>query len=586
MRKSKSPVRRGGPTIVEAVPNGYSSSRWTLLALGLIALTAIAAYSNSFSGVFILDDIPQIVDNLHIRRLWPIRPVLFPPISHSNMVGGRPVVNFTLAVNYAFGGAKPWGYHAANLAIHILAAWLLWGIVRRTLAAPATLLATTIALIWAVHPLQTESITYVIQRSEALMGLFFLLTLYCFIRGAESNRPIYWNIVAAAACALGMATKEVMVTAPAIVLLYDRTYLAGSFREAWRRRRGLYSVLAATWLIVPALLLSTGFYGGTTGFAVKGFTWQSYLLTESAVLAYYLRLAFWPVGLCLDYGWLPARSLSEVFVPASLIAGLLALTVWALTRRPAWGFLGAWFFVILAPTSSVVPIQDAAFEHRMYLPLAAVATCAVLGVFFLGRQLVDRKMLSLPTARFVGVSLTLAVVVLFAILTFSRNVDYSNVVLIYESTVAAAPHNKRAQGNLGAVLIEHGRYAEAVEPCRKAIYENIVPDQTNKMFLLGFAKAYANLGVALLGSGQSDEAIPYLQQALELSGGSEPTMLDTMAAAYAKSGRFAEAVQTAEKALQLALQQNNRALAESIQAKLQHYESGTPMPATAPSAPK
>ena len=112
-----------------------------------------------------------------------------------------------------------------------------------------------------------------------------------------------WYIAATVSCLLGMATKEVMATAPVIVLLYDRTFLAGSFREAWRRRYGLYLALAATWGVVALLLISTGFHGGDTGFAVQGFTWWSYLLTQPGVIVHYLRLAFWPAGLCLDYGW-------------------------------------------------------------------------------------------------------------------------------------------------------------------------------------------------------------------------------------------------------------------------------------------
>ena len=120
-----------------------------------------------------------------------------------------------------------------------------------------------------LHPLQTEAVTYVVQRTEALVGLFYLLVLYCVIRGATSRRPIVLVPRGRAACVLGMATKEVMATAPLLVLLYDRTFLAGSFREAWRRRYGLYLALAATWGVVVALLISTGFHGGTTGFAVQ-----------------------------------------------------------------------------------------------------------------------------------------------------------------------------------------------------------------------------------------------------------------------------------------------------------------------------
>ena len=255
----------------------------------LLPLAALAAWSNSFHGAFVLDDIPTIVSNPSIRRLGDVGAVLSPP-KMGLPVTGRPLVNLTLALNYAVSGTQVWSYHALNLVIHVLAGLTLFGIARRTLRlcsgqvpnqgqtagdvgrghptpsqspgraasgdaalqSDATSLALAMALLWTVHPLQTEAVTYVVQRAESLMGLLYLLTLYCFIRGTESdaNRAdsrnaripghqggASWYALAFLACLLGMATKEVMVSAPLIVLLYDRTFLAGSFRAAWRQRR-------------------------------------------------------------------------------------------------------------------------------------------------------------------------------------------------------------------------------------------------------------------------------------------------------------------------------------------------------------
>ncbi len=179
-----------------AVSAGRFSGWAILAALALILLAAVAAYHNSLAGPFIFDDASWIKDNSNIQHLWPIWPVLFP--SHATLVGGRPVVSLTLAINYALGGLNVWGYHALNLAIHVLAAWTLLGVIRRTLLLPrlrerfgsvATPLALAAVILWMVHPLQTESVTYIIQRTEALMGLLYLLTLYCFLRGAEGTVP-------------------------------------------------------------------------------------------------------------------------------------------------------------------------------------------------------------------------------------------------------------------------------------------------------------------------------------------------------------------------------------------------------------
>ena len=162
---------------------------WMPVALVTLCLVA---YHNSFTGPFIFDDVRSIRDNPTIRHLWPIGQCLHPPHQHGLTVEGRPLINLSLAINYALGRQKVWGYHALNLAVHILAGLTLLGVVRRTLQQPRLLgcfgraangLALTIAILWAVHPLQTESVTYVIQRAESIMGLFYLLTLYCFIRG-------------------------------------------------------------------------------------------------------------------------------------------------------------------------------------------------------------------------------------------------------------------------------------------------------------------------------------------------------------------------------------------------------------------
>ncbi len=285
--------------------NRAAGSGAIALAAGAIVLATAAAFSSSFRGAWIYDDMPAIVENPTIRQLWPVWKPLCPPLG-GKAVSGRPLLNLSLAINYAISGNEVWSYHAANLVIHVLAALTLFGILRRTLllptvrdrlgsAAVAVPLAAVIALLWALHPLQTESVTYITQRAESLMGLFYLLTLYCFIRGSRGHPifasakigtvptirgecrgsgvrgqgtgrdsrpsssilpPVAWYAASVTACLLGMATKEVMISAPLIVLLYDRTFCAGSFRQAWRRRPGFYAALACTWLLLGWLVLS------------------------------------------------------------------------------------------------------------------------------------------------------------------------------------------------------------------------------------------------------------------------------------------------------------------------------------------
>jgi len=250
----------------------------------VVAVAAgLLAYHNSFTGSYFHDDFGSIIENPTIRQLWPIWKPLSPPYGTGWTVGARPLINLSVAVNYALGGYNVWGYHALNLAVHILAGLALLGIVRRTLlhrarfCAAADELALAIAVLWMVHPLQTQAVTYIIQRSESMMGLFYLLTLYCFIRGVESplmeNGKWFmgdgswrlgarlWYGLSVAACASGMTCKQVMVSAPVMVLLYDRAYVSGTFREAWRRRWPLYVGLASTWVLLGLVLVLGGTFG-------------------------------------------------------------------------------------------------------------------------------------------------------------------------------------------------------------------------------------------------------------------------------------------------------------------------------------
>jgi len=396
---------------------------WRRLLPLLIIAGGLAAYANSFDKAFVFDDEKQIVNNERLRDLSNL----------SRVIGGRrPVTDLTLAVNYHFHELDVSGYHVVNLTVHILAALTLYGIVRRTLmlesmrgrfGRASPWIALSVALIWVVHPLQTQSVTYLIQRAESLMGLFYLLTIYCVVRGATSDRRWVWSVAAAVACGLGMGSKAVMVTAPIAVLLYDRVYLSGSLGELFKRRWPLYVMLCATWGVLGTTrvlpqVMSSSKPNATVGFSVKQITPVQYLVTQPDVLRKYLKLSFWPATLCLDYSWdapidgeTGEIDWSRVALPGTVIVALLGITVWLLITRPKLGFVCAWFFLILAPTSSIVPIKDVIFEHRMYLSLASVVTLTVVVAYLLLRELTARRPSGSNVRMAVGTSLCAVVVV-------------------------------------------------------------------------------------------------------------------------------------------------------------------------------
>jgi len=505
--------------------NSDSFRRWGLVGAPAIVLAVAAVYANSFAGVFVLDDNHAIVRNMDIRRLTPVGPVLRSP---------RPVLSLSLALNYRAGGLNLWGYHAANLAIHVVAALALYGVLRRTfrrrrvrrrLGGAAMPAALAIALIWAVHPLQTGAVTYVIQRAESMMGMFFLLTLYCAIRGMSARTPVGWFAAAALCCALAMGAKEVAVVAPLIVLAWDRVFRGRSLGAILRRRRLLYVLLAAAWVVILVrLTMRPG--PDSAGFASTRWTPVSYALTQPGVILRYLGLAFVPVGQCLDYAVGPARGFGQIVPPAVAVAAIVAATVWALRRRPAWGFAGLWLGLILAPTSSVMPISDAMFEHRMYLPLAAVVSVTVVAAVLLARRVA-------PAWRgrgVVGMAAAVAVTAVLGVASVRRNALYHDELAMYRDVVAKAPHNARAHRNLGVALDRRGRTAEGLVHLAEAV--RLQPDSPY---------ALNNYAFGLRKMGRTGEAIAVWEKALSIKP-DLPEALHGVGVAYTRQGRYAEAL--------------------------------------------
>ncbi len=513
-----------------------TDSRRTLASVTLLLVVGLGIYPNSFQGVFLFDDVEHIVENSRIRSLWPLSERIFHSI--------RPVAILSLAINYAISGLHVWSYHTVNLAIHLAAAVTLFGIVRQTLRLPrlrdrygnaATPLALTVALLWVVHPLQTEAVTYIIQRVESLMGLCYLISLYGLIRGARAPAQRGWYAVVILACLAGMATKAVMVTAPVVLLFYDAVFLSRSVRGALRARPMLYLGLAATWgMLIWLLVLAPQDYATNAGYDVQGLSAMSYARTQPWVLLHYLRLAFWPHPLILDYGplmlseqWAAVSSGGVALLSTLAIMALLGATGWALRRRPELGFLGTCFFLILAPTSSVIPLIDPLFEHRMYLPLAAVITLVVLGVHHgLGVLLRSRARLR----RLLATALVAGAVVVYGGRTVQRNADYHDAVSFWQDVIAKRPANLRAYNTLADALLVEGRFEEAAAYATKAI--QLRP---------GYADAHHCLGNALIKQGKYEEGMAHLTEALRL----DPKVSSVhynLGLTLAKQGRLEEAV--------------------------------------------
>jgi len=557
------------------------ASALSVLNLGLaagVAVAGILCYAHTQGGAFVFDDDHSILDNPYILNLWPInRAMSAPPQS---TLAGRPVASLSLALNYAVSGCDVWSYHIFNILIHILAGLTLFGIIRRTLETErlrerfgrhSASLAWAAATIWVVHPIQTESVTYIIQRTESMMGLFYLLTLYSAIRAMQSGKPLMWSAVSVICCGLGMGTKEVMVTAPLLVLLYDRTFAAGSFKSALRRRWGLYASLAATWGILVSLVWS-GPRSDSVGFSF-GASLLDYALNQGIVIMHYLRLSLWPSSLCLDYNWPIQKNLAKIIPPLLMVCGMAAVVIWGLIRNRTWSYPAAWFFAVLAPTSSFVPIIDLIFEHRMYLPLAGLAVLLVIAGYLLWGYVGGLLWWSKRAGFLAGAVSTVIIVIALMVVTILRNSDYNSTTLIWQKALDVSPNNPRAYTNLAAAYGGLGQYNEALEACTQAIklksdcaeaysnlgniyvrlgkYEDVITASEKTIKLRpNFAEAYNNLGFAYGQLGRYDEAVAACSMAVKL----KPYLAEAycnLGASYNKLDRSIEAIQQCKEAIRL-----------------------------------
>ncbi len=521
------------PAVEEALPQGIEAPWWLPL---LIVAAGLIAYANSFAGQFMLDDVKEIWLNTKIQSLTPITDLLF----HQR----RPVVALTLALNYAVGGTKDLeGYHVVNLAVHLMAGLVLFGLVRRTLLLDrfkkldprsAPWIAAAVAVSFVVHPLQTQSVTYLIQRAESIMALFYLLTIYCVLRSHGSMRSTAWYAAAVFCCGLGMASKAVMVTAPVMVFLFDAIFLSRSWLEPIRRRWPLYAGLAATWFV----LVGTGVVGGvlsqtpsatnTVGFSYTGATPLEYALSQPKVVLRYLSLSFWPAGQCLDYSWPVASSPADYAVPLLFLSLLLGGTLLGLLKRSWVGFCGAWFFLILMPTSSFIPIKDVIFEHRMYLPLAAVIVLVVLGARKILSSMLAPIVVDAQSRLYVSIGITLVASGSLAVVSLVRNNLYAGRVQMYNDVVQKYPLNIRAWNNLGTAYRTKSAKDEAFEKYRRkfpgktqAEFRQMLTDKALSAYSKAieidpeFASALANIGSVLEARRQFPEAMLYYQRALK-----------------------------------------------------------------------
>lgn len=536
-----------------------SNSGRVAIHLGIIALLCGFAYSNTFNVPFVFDDKPNIINNPIIRNLsyytHPGEARKFSGFAEYPVFRSRYVGSLTFALNYAIHGLDVRGYHALNLAVHIGTAIFLYLFIRAMFETPR-LQASPIdrpqrdmtalfgSMLFALHPIQTQAVTYIIQRFASLASFFYILAIFGYIRFrlSETKTPrILWYSLAIAASILAAKTKEIAITLPIILALAEWLF----FDDSPRRRILRLLPFALAMLVVPLTLANLDSPVDEM-FAKMGnrplYSRLQYIAIEMPVMVTYLRLLIAPINQRLDYVYPIAKGFFEPKVMIALIFHLIVLGLSAVSiarlRRNRSIFtiipLGIfWFYITLLPESGMIPIRDVIFEHRLYLPSMGIAVAVAVGISGLYSGLGKKW-------RTVILVFCTAVVVALGAATWSRNAVWKSEVSIWEDVVKKEPSNTRASNNLCEALIAVKDYNKAAHYAERAVALDPSASGT-----------FNNLGIAYAALGQYGNAIDNYKKAVRLAP-NNPAPLNNMGTALLKIGLFQEATDAFRKAISIA----------------------------------
>lgn len=529
MKKATADVRA-------SAQGGWSINISPWLSRGIVCLIGVAAYSNTFQSTFHFDDSTSIANNLAIRDLANLRAIFqYSPT--------RFVTYLSFALNYHLGELNVVGYHILNLLIHLLTAILAGVVTNRVLETPlmkstdtakaGNLLSLLVALFFVAHPVQTQGITYIAQRAASLAALFYLLTLSLYARarllqmanGPRSTVALYLCLASIAGL-LGLFTKETMLTLPFALLMFEFFFLRKMRKKSWL----LLGLVTAAFAAVPAILVLSGSIDLSVGGALP---WKQYLLTQPRVWLTYLRLIVFPVGQNLDYDFAPSGSLFDGDTLGS-IAGILMLVyiAYRLFRKNRLASFGiAWFVVTLLPESSILPLPDVIYEHRLYLPMVGVSMACVSLLYTWTRA----------WARAIVVVVAGLLVVFLGFLTFERNNVWKDELSLWADVVSKSPGKARPYNNRGKAHLERGMYENALYDFNRALVLNP-----------SYGDAYSNRGTVYLYKGDNPRAISDFQRALQFGvsyAANYDRLMYNLGLAYSNQGDEQKAIENYNEAI-------------------------------------
>jgi protein O-mannosyl-transferase len=518
-----------------------------LMALAAVVLVFIL-YSQILHSPFLFDDIQNIKENQYIR-ISNLSPAALINAGFKGSISTRPVAQISFALDYFFHGYQPAGYHVVNIIIHLLTGFFLFLLLRVTLQITKTkslsplvsdfdnvsILALAAVFVWLVHPLQTQSVTYIVQRMNSMAAMFYVLSMLCYVKGRltqeKANRwMLFGSCIISGVLAVG--SKEIAATLPFFILLYE-WYFFSNLNTTWLRRNLLVISGAVIFIVVLGLI----YFGASPlntlkiGYMTRDFTLTQRILSELRIVLMYLGLIFFPYPgrLNLDYDF--PLSYSLIHPPTTLlslliIVGLIIFSIYIAKRDRIVSFTILWFFGNLFIESSVIPLE-LVYEHRTYMPSMFVILLTIILL---------NKYLKLQWAR---VLLLCLVVSLFSIWTYQRNHVWENEFTLWQDCLKKSPNKARTHSNYAMALILKGKVDEAIVHFRRAV--ELKPN---------IPIVHTNLGQAYMQKGMIDEAIVQMKEAIKAN----PFFIDSyqnLAQAMEKSGQPEDALKYYTDALKI-----------------------------------
>ncbi|MDD5692513.1 MAG: tetratricopeptide repeat protein [Candidatus Omnitrophica bacterium] len=517
---------------------GFLKKWFNFFAAAIIVLLGTVIYSNSFLAQFTFDDTVFIRDNPYIRNigdlsgLWNFSPPRF-------------ISFLTFAVNYHFSQLRVFGYHAVNLLIHLGSSFLVFWFMLLTFSSPALkedgikkysfLLALLVALVFLAHPLQTESVTYIYQRVTSLAGFFYILSLALYAKSRllqlNAQSPGGWIWFYLSSLVIGSAamfTKENTVTLPFMIILYEACFF-GNKDHSVRKYAAPFLLLLP---VIPiALFFSHPMWKVDIVRMVSNpVTGIQYFLTQTRVLLTYMRLLFFPLNQNIDYDYSISRTLLEMPVLISCAAILITIfiAIKTFSKYRLISFAIFWFFITLLAESSIIPISDVIFEHRLYLPMVGYGIFLIAVIYyFLGEK-----------KPYLPLIILLPVIAGYSLLTYKRNFVWQNETTLWSDAARKSPNKARPFYNLGNAYADNGNLQEAEKAFLRAY--QLKPDIENAN----------NLAAIYADQGQIDKAISIWETIVARSP-NFTTAHFNLAVFYYKQGKYDPAIRHCDKLIEL-----------------------------------